>query len=712
MFLIKRLSVLLAAAAACTLLSATAMTVNADPQTHSGNDTIAVQASDDIPEPITQDDAGYYKFIEKAQNAESYAEGLTHQARFANYNKINGIDVSYYQSDIDWAKVKASGIEFAIIRAGYRGYGSAGTLVQDPNFKTYLTGAKAAGLKVGVYFYTQAINTTEAQAEAQFVLNMLGGASLDMPIYYDIEGVDYDTGRLDSAGLSVAEKTNLCKAFCNKIISAGYQSGVYANYSWLTYVINGAELAKSYPIWVAHYNYETWWTNAMEMWQYSGTGIVPGINTYTDMNVWYTKGNNITTTLTGKVTDCDTATLSWKKGKGAVRYDIYRRDTSGSAEVKLASVKTLTANVSLDLYNAEYYVKMYDSSNAYLGVSNKVKLQGGAVTSLVKSAKTESSFTLKWDPVASATGYVLYAKKADGSEGYTRRGYTYTTSGTISDLLPTVQYTFCIRPFYNPTGKKTWTDSCVLGPVSNSFSDITEYGRITTVSLKSSTENSLTIGWNSLQGATGYRVYIKPNETGASYTGSGTNITGTSHTFTNLEARVSYKICIRPLYGTVLGQISNEITGATMTGYTVRLITNNETAAARTAAVKIYDSEGKIKFTMTTKEGRVYLPINDLIMAGGDFTFRANATGFVTRDYQVTVKDMQVVDGFSAELAVLGDVNMDGVVNTLDIVRIKSSLVGYMPLNDYESKLADLDGNGTVNALDIVKIKAKLIGLA
>ena len=248
MFLFKRLSVMLAAAAACTLLAAAAMTVNAEPQSLSDTDDLAVQASADIPEPVTKDDAGYYKFLERSQKSENYAENLVHQSRFANYQKINGIDVSYYQSDIDWAKVKASGIEFAIIRAGYRGYGSEGTLVQDPNFYTYLRGAKAAGVKVGVYFYTQAINTAEAQAEAQFVLDMLGGASLDMPIYFDIEGVDYDTGRLDSAGLSVEQKTNLCRAFCNKIISAGYQSGVYANYSWLTYVIDGASLSKSYPI--------------------------------------------------------------------------------------------------------------------------------------------------------------------------------------------------------------------------------------------------------------------------------------------------------------------------------------------------------------------------------------------------------------------------------------------------------------------------------
>lgn len=710
MFLFKRLSVMLAAAAACTLLAAAAMTVNAEPQSLSDTDDLAVQASADIPEPVTKDDAGYYKFLERSQKSENYAENLVHQSRFNNYQKINGIDVSYYQSDIDWAKVKASGIEFAIIRAGYRGYGSAGTLVQDPSFYTYLRGAKAAGVKVGVYFYTQAINTAEAQAEAQFVLDMLGGASLDMPIYYDIEGVDYDTGRLDSAGLSVEQKTNLCRAFCNKIISAGYQSGVYANYSWLTYVIDGASLSKSYPIWVAHYNYETWWTNAMEMWQYSGTGIVPGINTYTDMNVWYTTGNFITTTLTGSVTDCNTASLSWKKGTGAARYDIYRLDSSGSNEVKLASTTSLSANVPLDLYNAQYYVKMYNSSNAYIGMSNKIKLQGGTVTSLAKSAVTANSLTMTWDPVSSATGYVLYAKKADGSESYTRRGYVYTNSGTVSDLPTGTKYTFCIRPFYNPAGKKAWTDDCVLGPVSNSVSELLEAGRITSVSLKGATENTISIGWSPLKAVTGYRVYIKKNEDGAKFTRVA-DITASSYTYTGLDVRTQYIFVVRPLYGSVLGQLSNELLASTVTPYPVSIISDDETVASRSITAKLIDSTGKTRFTMYSKNGYINLPVNALTLLGGEFTLRISATGCVTRDYTVTIKDKKFAEDFSGKIAVLGDVNMDGTINTLDVMRLKAALINYSPLNDYQALLADLNADGEVNTLDVMALKAKLLGL-
>ena len=126
--------------------------------------------ADGLLEPVTEDDPEYHKYLENndpygimTMSALWGADSLTHQNRFSGVSKVYGIDVSYYQGNIDWKKVKNSGVEFVIIRVGYRGYGSAGTLVEDPKFKTYLDGATKAGLKVGVYFYTQAITTAEAR---------------------------------------------------------------------------------------------------------------------------------------------------------------------------------------------------------------------------------------------------------------------------------------------------------------------------------------------------------------------------------------------------------------------------------------------------------------------------------------------------------------------------------------------------------------------
>lgn len=546
MKLLKRLSVLFAAAAAIAVVSVTAVSASA----------AETEQTAEVPAPITQDDAGYYKYIDKLENAEAWGSYLTHQERFDTAQKIYGIDVSYYQGKIDWAKVKADGIRFAIIRAGYRGYGSAGTLVKDPKFDEYLAGAKAAGIKVGVYFYTQAITTAEAEAEAQFVLNMLGGKTLDLPIYFDIESVDFDKGRLDSAGLSVAAKTNLCKAFCNKILSSGYQTGVYANYFWLTNRIDGQALAKLYPIWLAQYASAASWTGPMEMWQYTGSGTVSGISNYTDLNVWYYGQGGLTMTITGSVTSAEKATISWSQpSSSAARYDVYRINKDAT-ETKVASVNALTASVPLNIYNLQYYVKIYSSSGSYLGASNKISLQGGSITTLTLAMTTTTSILEHWNQFSGATGYVVYAKKSDGSEPYTRRGYSYSTGYTITGLEPYTGYTLCIRPFLNPTGAQEWTDSCFLGPLSNAITVVTEGPRISTLKTVASTANSATLRWNAQTSATGYRVYRKADSSTDDYVCIG-ETSSTFYTATGLTEGETYRFYVKALYGNDLGMTSN-----------------------------------------------------------------------------------------------------------------------------------------------------------
>lgn len=709
MKLIKRLSGLFAAAAAVSVICFCACGVSAQ-EISDNTEQVMTQ---DIVDPVTEDDAGYYKFISQQESAEQYAEGLTHQSRFANIPKINGIDVSYYQGNINWSAVKASGIKFVIIRAGYRGYGYSGDLVEDPNFKTYLAGAKAAGLKVGLYFYTQAINTTEAAAEAQFVLDRLGGQALQMPIYYDIESVDYASGRLDTAGLSVSQKTALCKAFCDKIKSAGYRSGVYANYYWLTNMIDGASLAKSYPIWVAQYSSQTWWTGPMEMWQYSGSGIVSGISNYTDMNVWYYQGDEqVSMKISGSVTGAETGRLTWSKpSSSAARYDVYRVNTDGT-ETKVKSVTTLYADFALNLYNVNYYVKVYNSSGTQIGASsNKVKLQGGVISSMAVSGKTMNTVSLKWSSISCATGYVLYAKKADGSEGYTRRGYVYTNSGRISSLEPCVKYTFCVRPFYNPAGTKTWTDSCQLGPVSASVSDLPEYSKITNLKVVSTTTDSITVKWSSVPLATAYRVYIKRNETGAAYVGQA-NITDTTYTFTGLTPYNEYKMVVRPFYGSDLGQLSNEPVGMPLAMYKVDLLSNKAADKALSAKVTIKTTSGTAVSTLYTSDGYFTIPSDPTLKSGGLFLVYVEADGFVKRTYLLTFSNNNISSGFTAELAKAGDANLDGAVDTADILLIKYNLKRGISFTGYQALTADASGDGAVNTADITAIKAKLKGLA
>ena len=194
---------------------------------------------------------------------------------------VKGVDVSKYQGNIDWNKVKASGIEFAIIRVGYRGYGT-GVLVEDSTFRQNIKGATAAGLKVGLYFYSQAINETEAVEEASMVISLCQGYNISYPIYFDTEKVAGDTGRADN--ISRAQRTANAVAFCETIRNSGYKAGVYSYASWFYNQLNMASLSP-YSIWIAQYRDQLSFDYNYDIWQYSSTGSVPGIPKPTDMNV-------------------------------------------------------------------------------------------------------------------------------------------------------------------------------------------------------------------------------------------------------------------------------------------------------------------------------------------------------------------------------------------------------------------------------------------
>ena len=192
-----------------------------------------------------------------------------------------GIDVSKWNGNIDWNAVKNSGVSYVIIRCGYRG-SSTGVLVEDPKFRSNIKGAQAAGLKVGVYFFSQAVNEVEAVEEASMALSLVSGYGLNYPIFLDVES---SGGRGD--GVSKETRTAVCKAFCQTIQNSGYSAGVYANKTWFTEKINTSSLT-GYKIWLAQYaSTPTYTATRYDMWQYSSKGHVSGISGYVDMNISY-----------------------------------------------------------------------------------------------------------------------------------------------------------------------------------------------------------------------------------------------------------------------------------------------------------------------------------------------------------------------------------------------------------------------------------------
>lgn len=190
-----------------------------------------------------------------------------------------GIDVSKFQGTIDWNAVKADGITFAIIRCGYRGYGT-GALVEDSTYRRNIQGAINAGLKVGVYFYSQAINEAEAVEEASMVLSLVSGYSLPLGVYYDTESVA--GGRANA--ISATQRTACAVAFCETIRNAGYKAGVYSYASWFYNALNFANISK-YNIWIAQYRDTLSFNYKYNIWQYTGSGRVNGISTAVDMNI-------------------------------------------------------------------------------------------------------------------------------------------------------------------------------------------------------------------------------------------------------------------------------------------------------------------------------------------------------------------------------------------------------------------------------------------
>ncbi|MBE6961351.1 MAG: hypothetical protein E7445_02740 [Ruminococcaceae bacterium] len=196
---------------------------------------------------------------------------------------IPGLDVSEFQGEVNWQQVKDSGMEFVMLRVGFRGYGQAGKLVADKNFEKNITGALDAGLKVGVYFFSQAINMEEAKEEARFVLDAIDGYRLDYPVVFDWERItNGDNARTD--GLSGKAVTLCAKAFCDTVAAAGYQPAVYFNQT-LGYLSLELETLQQYPFWLAAYTSKPGFYYHFDMWQYTAKGRVPGVQGDVDLNL-------------------------------------------------------------------------------------------------------------------------------------------------------------------------------------------------------------------------------------------------------------------------------------------------------------------------------------------------------------------------------------------------------------------------------------------
>ncbi len=189
-------------------------------------------------------------------------------------SKVNCIDISTFQKNIDFKKVKSAGIKAVIIRAGYGRESSQ----KDNEFETHYKNAKAAGLKVGAYWYSYADGVADAKKEASACLECIKGKKFDLPVYYDLED-----GSMTSLGKSTL--TSIAKTFCEEIKKGGYNSGVYANLNWFNNYLDYNALKKLYSVWLAQYNATN--DKDCDIWQNSSTGKISGVNGSVDTNIIY-----------------------------------------------------------------------------------------------------------------------------------------------------------------------------------------------------------------------------------------------------------------------------------------------------------------------------------------------------------------------------------------------------------------------------------------
>lgn len=191
-----------------------------------------------------------------------------------------GIDVSHHQQQIDWQQVKAAGIEFVMVRLGYRGLSPEGNLYTDRFVHQNLQGAREAGILVGAYFYSQATSTEEAVAEAEYALSILGDFELDLPLTYDWEE------EKRNVGMDPQTVTDCAVAFCQVVEQAGIDTMIYFNSYQATELMHLLQLTR-YPWWLAMYNRDKDFPCRFDMWQYTASGHVPGIEGNVDMNLLF-----------------------------------------------------------------------------------------------------------------------------------------------------------------------------------------------------------------------------------------------------------------------------------------------------------------------------------------------------------------------------------------------------------------------------------------
>ncbi len=356
---------------------------------------------------VDPEDPGKYRLTRRGTGdflgSSIRAQALAHQPKYSDCILQYGVDVSYHNGTIDWEKVKADGVEFAIIRVAYRGYEN-GALKMDNKALENMRNASAAGIPIGVYIFSQAVSKAEARQEADFIVANIKGYKIDLPVVFDFEYVATGVGRLYKAHLSKSAGTNVCTAFCDRVKALGYTPMVYASKSMYEKQTYAADISQEYPVWMAHYNNSTSYAGEYEYWQYTSEGKVDGIrakdNPYTDLNYRYYNTLRITNRT------ADSLSMSWDAWDGADGYDIYRKNGSGSYVILESGVKETEYTDKPLNSGMDYSYKIYPhGTNTCIGFNTGITQLASAKLSGKGTAFDKIKLT--WSKVSGAASYQI-----------------------------------------------------------------------------------------------------------------------------------------------------------------------------------------------------------------------------------------------------------------------------------------------------------------
>lgn len=410
----------------------------------------------------------------------------THNSKFKNKELVYGMDVSQHNGKINFKKAKRDGIEFVFIRVGYTGYTkSSFSLNLDKKYKTYIKDATKAGLKVGVYWYSQSTKVSEAKKEAKALLKAIKGYSITMPVVFDYEFADTKKGRLDSAKLSKTNMTANALAFLNTVSNAGYDACIYASENFLGEHLYANQISSSFKVWLANYSSKTNYKGDYEFWQHTAKGRVSGMRGNVDINFWY-KGENSTflgtQVYTGAPIEC--GVYAAIDGKALVENVDYTLTYSNNVNVG-------TAHITLNGIGEHKGLKQNYTFNI---VPNKVKR--------VKYISSENtSLKLSWNSVLGADAYVITAESINNFKTFTKTVYG-RTEGEIEDLIDGNEYIVTVRALgYDSKG------NALSGEPSDYISTKTTGNKVSGVKVSARAGKSITLSWYRLADCESYTVY-------------------------------------------------------------------------------------------------------------------------------------------------------------------------------------------------------------